>query len=167
MSSLHFTGNEFVTVCYITSWSLSRPNEAIRYSFDDVDTSLCSHLVYAFAVLDDVTLELLPSAGDDTFQGRLGNYAKLNKLKKQHPGLATLVSVGGQDKIATDTFLKLTRKTEWIRKFAKSSIRFLRERDFDGLDIDWEYPDSPEIAKRQFSSLLKVGLFLKYHQWRN
>ncbi|XP_041374600.1 chitinase-3-like protein 1 [Gigantopelta aegis] len=149
-------GKEFVTVCYITSWSLSRPNEAIRYSFKDVDTSLCSHLVYAFAVLDDVTLELLPSPGDDTYQGRAGNYARLNRLKKMRPELTTLLSVGGQDKAATATFLKLTRKTQWIRKFVRSSIKFLRDRDFDGLDIDWEYPDAPENAKRQFSSLLQI-----------
>lgn len=40
--------------------------------------------------------------------------------------------------------------------FILDSIVYLRNRTFDGLDIDWEYPKG-EDDKKNYVSLLKVG----------
>jgi chitinase, putative len=43
------------------------------------------------------------------------------------------------------------------RVFIFSAMEFLRERNFDGLDLDWEFPKGPE-DKRNFVELVKVRL---------
>lgn len=40
-----------VIVCYIGTWAVYRPSRG-SFNIDEVDPTLCTHLVYAFAGLD-------------------------------------------------------------------------------------------------------------------
>uniref|UniRef100_A0A914Z7P6 Chitinase n=1 Tax=Panagrolaimus superbus TaxID=310955 RepID=A0A914Z7P6_9BILA len=44
------------------------------------------------------------------------------------------------------------------KKFAKSAIDFINKYYFDGIDIDWEYPESGD--KENFAKLLKASFFV-------
>lgn len=49
----------FKVVCYFTNWASYRQGDA-KYTPDDIDISLCTHIIYGFAVLDAETLTIKP-----------------------------------------------------------------------------------------------------------
>lgn len=79
-----------------------------------------------------------------------GHFNLLNKYKKQHPNVKTLISVGGW--ADTSGFYTMTTSdastvnTAGINTFADSVVAFLRTYGFDGVDIDYEYPTSMKDA---------------------
>jgi len=40
-----------VVVCYVAEWAHKRPGRG-KFTVDDIDPTLCTHLVYAFAVIN-------------------------------------------------------------------------------------------------------------------
>jgi chitinase len=49
----------YKVVCYFTNWAWYRPGIG-KYKPEDIDSSLCTHIVYGFAVLDPTTLIMSP-----------------------------------------------------------------------------------------------------------
>lgn len=45
----------FKVLCYMTNWAFYRKGDA-KFVPEQIDTSLCSHIVYAYASLDPETL---------------------------------------------------------------------------------------------------------------
>ena len=65
--------------CYMTSWSQKRPG-AGKFTPEDVDATLCTHIVYAFATLKNHKL----SAADDK-DGEM--YERVVALREKNPNL--------------------------------------------------------------------------------
>lgn len=95
-------------------------------------------------------------------------YAKVNAVKKKNPRLKTLLATGGWNagsKPYSDMVATKANRTEFI----SSTIDYLRTRDFDGLDLDWEYPAKrggrPE-DKARLVLLLEVCVhYSEDHSW--
>ena len=77
----------------------------------------------------------------------------MNKLKEQNPKLKVLLALGGWS-FGSEPFRAVTSNTFRMNGFIYDAIEFLRKYEFDGLDIDWEYPKGPD-DKAAFVSLIK------------
>lgn len=135
------SSNDKMRVCYFANWSTYRGVEPSLYP-DDIDPTLCTHIHYAFAKINPKTLELMATEEHDmnwTEVSRMPLYIRLYGLKRRNPALKILLAVGGWSmgsygfNIATRTVLNRTQ-------FINQSISFLREWNFDGIDLDWEFP---------------------------
>ncbi|KAL8947136.1 MAG: hypothetical protein Q9222_006552 [Ikaeria aurantiellina] len=84
--------------------------------------------------------------------GTSGGLNAVKNLKLKHPGLKTLLSIGGGGK-GSDPFAGVASNPATQEKFANSAKTFLDSHGFDGLDIDWEHP-SNAAQGADYTSLL-------------
>lgn len=148
-SSLLSTNGKLL-VCYYTNWSQYRPKEG-KYVPEDMDPHLCTHLIFAFGSMKKNKLAPFDTA-DDSKDGKKGLYERVTSLKLINPNLKVLLAVGGWS-FGTEAFKTMAANKYNRQVFTFSAIEFLRERNFDGLDIDWEFPHAND--KKNFVDLLR------------
>ncbi|XP_054157786.1 probable chitinase 10 [Oppia nitens] len=144
--------NKPIVVCYWASWRLSwlKP--------ESIDPTLCTHLHHAFHVLDVQNNVVRDSTGSP----QPDIYRRLNQLKLMNPDLKLIVSLGGAGQPDRD-YSELISDKERRLKFINNTIDYLNKYQFDGLDIDWEYPVcwSYDCSKGPESDRPNFGIFLK------
>jgi chitinase len=125
-----------------------------QYPVEKIPAEKLTHVNYAFAIIKDGKCAMrMPELAK-------ANFPKLLELKKNHPHLQTLISVGGWADSERFSDAALTDESRTI--FAKSCADFAAEHQLDGVDIDWEFPvsggDKDHVArpedKRNFTLLL-------------
>ena len=67
-----FSSDGYKIVCYFTNWAWYRQGEG-KYLPGDIDASLCTHIVYGFAVLDPGKLIIKPHDTWADFDNSEGN----------------------------------------------------------------------------------------------
>lgn len=102
-----------------------------EYDFSKIDAKKLTHINFAFANIIEgkVAFEL------DTDAAKIST---LVGLKKQNPDLKILYSVGGW--VWSDQFSTMAAYEESRQLFAESCVALLKKHEFDGVDLDWEYP---------------------------
>ncbi|XP_068622318.1 probable chitinase 2 [Battus philenor] len=147
-----------VVVCYIGTWATYRPKDG-QFDISHLEPSLCTHIVYSFAGLDETTMGIksLDSWNDiEKDNGNFG-YKGIVALKSRYPHLKVTIAIGGWNE-GSSKYSAMAETPENRAKFINSVLVFLNLYKFDGLDLDWEYPakrDGRPIDKANFVSLVK------------
>ncbi|ODA83238.1 hypothetical protein RJ55_01750 [Drechmeria coniospora] len=151
----------YVNAVYFTSWSIYDR----KYQPDDLPLSDITHVLYSF-------LKLLPNgtvvAGDPNADlerrfptdvwGESGTNAygcvkQLYRLKKENRMTKLMLSIGGWGSSANFAGVAATPETRAI--FAETAVELMKDWGFDGIDVDWEYPQN-EIEGNHMLLLLRA-----------
>jgi chitinase len=164
---------------YFTGWRTGKDGTP-AYLAPDIPWDKVTHLNYAFAHIDGsdkisvgtdgaanpATGMTWPGVGGAEMDPGLpykGHFNLLNKFKKQHPDVKTLISVGGWaetggyfddsgTRVNSGGFYSMATNADGsvnrsgIDTFADSAVAFIRKYGFNGVDIDYEYPTSMKDA---------------------
>ena len=85
-------------------------------------------------------------------------FERFNDVKQKNPMIKTLLGVGGWN-FGTEKMTAMLSSEENRREFIEFAVEFLRTHNFDGLDLDFEYPGSrgsPADDKWRFAKLVEV-----------
>lgn len=81
--------------------------------------------------------------------GGLGGYSKLTGFKSSR--LKVSLAIGGANH--SSSFSYVSANQERRKKFIRNVIEYLKKHNFDGCDLDWEFPKTEDRAN--FSMLVK------------
>ncbi len=62
----------------------------------------------------------------------------MSSLKKK--GIKVLIALGGWNDSEGDKYSRLVADPNSRARFIRTAIDFIHQYNFDGLDLDWEYP---------------------------
>ncbi|KAK7501542.1 hypothetical protein BaRGS_00007346, partial [Batillaria attramentaria] len=138
-------------VCYVSNSARFRPNPA-QFRPSQVDAKLCTHFVFAHALLDGTDLK-------PQYPGDVDMYKRMVDIRKRwSPTAKVLLSVGGWE-MGSAPFSRLVASESAVKVFAEKAAIFLRTAGFDGLDVDWRYPASRGSSSRDkqlFTKFLEI-----------
>ncbi|KAN0063896.1 Chitinase 4 [Thecaphora frezii] len=150
-----------VNAAYFTNWAVYER----KYFPNDAPAASLTHINYAFATIDPTTgkailsdsyadeqLHYAEDSWSDTGNNLYGNFKQFLALKKVHRHLKLVLSIGGWT--YSPLFAPMASDTTKRAAFVASAVDLVRNYGLDGLDIDWEFPDSAADAAN-FVSLLK------------
>lgn len=116
---------------------------AARYPVSNIPADTVTHLFYAFARIEDGRCVIEKDAPE--------RFKELAALKRQHPKLRTIISIGGWE---AGGFSDAALTKESRERFVSSCVAMFFDTyrgSFDGVDLDWEFPvygGPKEIAAR-------------------
>jgi chitinase len=119
----------------------------------DVNFGLYTHLCHAFLVAD----------GDGSLR-KSRNVPNRELTSQAHKaGVQVLVSLGGWG--WDRQFASIVSGTESEERYVKSVIAMVDDNDYDGIDLDWEYPDTKQevvgferLTRRLRSEIDAIGV---------
>jgi chitinase len=145
--------NGFVNSVYFTNWGTYARN----FQPADLPANEISHVLYSFMNLRadgtvfsgdtyaDLEKHYPGDSWEETGNNAYGCVKQLFQLKKANRKFKVLLSIGGWT--WSTNFPAAASTPETRATFARTSVAFMKDWGFDGIDVDWEYPsDSTQAA---------------------
>uniref|UniRef100_A0A7S3G638 Chitinase n=1 Tax=Palpitomonas bilix TaxID=652834 RepID=A0A7S3G638_9EUKA len=137
---------------YYTNWAQYRPGVG-KYVPEDMEkiANKLDYATYGFGAFDISTGRAAAVEWNDLPEGEWDSRAmipRFNSIKNSHPHMKTLWSIGGWN-FGSYPFSKMAKDKTMRATFIQTCIEFARQHDFDGIDLDWEYPASGEKLVRR------------------
>ncbi|KAF8603036.1 hypothetical protein BDV93DRAFT_493979 [Ceratobasidium sp. AG-I] len=161
-----------VNVGYFTNWGVYGDQP---FYAENITTDTITHILYAFGDCDGETgmAKLSDTYSDqqmhfdgdtwtETGNNLYGNFKQLYALKLKHRTIKVLLSIGGWTYSQAGHFDFVTSASARAT-FVSSSISLMEDNGLDGLDIDYEYPETPEQASGYVSLLSELRSALDAH----
>ncbi|KAI1383236.1 glycoside hydrolase family 18 protein [Hypoxylon trugodes] len=145
---------------YFTNWGVNA-----GFHPQELPVSELTHILYAFADIDedgtvkssDPVIDLQKRYPDDSKLNVTRNaYGAVKQLflhKKYNRNLKTILSIGGWN--YSPKFVTVAASDATRFKFATTAVKLVTDWGFDGIDIDWEYPNN-DVEKANFVKLLEA-----------
>ncbi|RHZ89445.1 hypothetical protein Glove_14g58 [Diversispora epigaea] len=153
-------------VGYFTAWSIY----ARSFNVSDIDATKLTHINYAFYNLDTNGKVFSGDSWADTdkhFEGDswneegnnlYGNLKQLALLKKKYRHLKILISIGGWS--WSTNFGSVTANPVTRKNLVESLVKLVKDYYIDGIDIDWEYPKTPQEGENYVKLVRELRIAL-------
>ncbi|KAJ4325432.1 Chitinase 4 [Fusarium piperis] len=153
-------------ILYFTNWGIYRAN----FQPQNIPASEITHVLYSFLDIDqDGTVKSIDTWADTDkhYEGDSWNEAgnnvygcvkQLYMLKKKHRNMKVLMSLGGWT--LSPHFVQPASTLAGRRRIAASAVKLLGDWGFDGIDVDWEYPQNAKQAQNYVDLLKEIRLAL-------
>ncbi|KAI9595898.1 glycoside hydrolase superfamily [Syncephalis fuscata] len=160
-----------VLAAYFVSWGIY----ARDYHVASIPGDQLNHILYAFADVNDqggVTLtdkwadiekHYEDDSWNDTGSNLYGNFKRLALLKRQQRTLKVSLSIGGWT--LSKNFPVVAADPAKRAAFTQTAIKLLDDLGLDGIDIDWEYPQTPDDARNYVLLLQDIRAALTQYQY--
>jgi len=178
--------NQKILAGYFEEWSIYYSGYNLANLESNGSAAKLSHLVYAFGdvsasasdpssntcVIADAWADfennnLPPVGGISSSWPLFGNFAEILKLKQLHPGLKTVISLGGAGAAEAQAFSTAASSDAGRKALVSSCINMFVVGNvgsdwngnitapclFDGINIDWEFPAATD--RQNFTLLLQ------------
>ncbi|BFZ03594.1 hypothetical protein BsWGS_06633 [Bradybaena similaris] len=123
-------------VCYVQNYAYFRGGKT-QFLPESIDPHICTHIIYMGAVFKNYTLasQYQIEESQNWFRGL---YLRLVDMRTYNPHLKIIIEIGGYS-VGHWGFEHISNDNDSRAFFAAQTVRFLRERKFDGLAMDWRY----------------------------